>query len=417
MRFPPSPARLPRLLASAPAAALALVLSAACLRAADGHWVTTWACAPQLTETGNLPPAPLAHNTLRQFLRVSIGGSLVRVRFSNAYGTSPVSIQDARLALGAGLPGSGEVDTATDRPLRFRGAPAAVLPPGSVVFSDPVDFDLPALARVAISVRFGHLSNSVVTGHPGSRTTSFIKTGDAVSSATLPGAAATDHWYVLTGLEVMAPMSGQTVVVLGDSITDGNGTTTNGDNRWPDFLAQRLVAQAPAAGVAIANMGIGGNGMFGGLGPSAQNRFSRDVLGQNGARWAIFFIGVNDLGGSSDASAPTTASNLIAAYTNLAGQARAKGLKVYGATITPFGGNSYYSVARENARQTVNSWIRTTAVDNGVYDAFIDFDAAVRDPATPVNLLPAYDKGDHLHLRPTGYEAMADAIDLGLFTP
>jgi lysophospholipase L1-like esterase len=391
----------------------------AALRAADGHWVESWACAPQLTEPGNLPPVALARKTLRQFVRASVAGGLVRVRFSNAYGTDPVALDSARIALasGAGSAGDGNIDTSTDTALRFHGAPGTLIPPGGTVYSDPVAFALPALANVALSIRFGEISAGVVNGHPGSRTTSFILDGDAVSAASLIGATKTEHWYVLTGLEVLAPLSSRAVAIFGDSITDGNGTTTNGNNRWPDFLAQRLSANGSTSGVAVANMGIGGNAIFGGLGPAGQNRFTRDVLQQNGVRWLIVFIGVNDLGGSSDANAPALATSMIAAYTSFATQARARGILVYGATVTPFGGNSYYTVARENARQTLNTWMRTTAVSQGIYDACIDFDVTVRDPSTPINLLPSYDKGDHLHLNPTGYSAMADAVNLSLFVP
>ncbi len=381
------------------------------LRAADGRWATTWGTAPQFTSTDNLPPAPLANNTLRQFLRVSIGGGLVRFRFSNAYGTSPVVIQSARLALAAGTPGSGAIEAATDRGFRFRGAPGAVIPPGGVLWSDPLAFELPALANVGVSVHFGSISSTVITGHAGSRTTSFIQTGDATRSATLSGATLTDRWYLIAGLEVLTPSaSGGAVAALGDSITDGRGSTTNGNDRWTDYLAARLAGNAPTAKTGVVNLGIGGTGIA-----LAQDRFRRDVLDQTGVRWVILFIGVNDIGASGAAPA-TIASTVTAAYTTMASQARARGLKVYGATITPFGGSSYYSTDHETARQTINDWIRTTAVTSGVYDACIDFDAAVRDPANPSNLLPAYNS-DNLHITPAGYAAMANAIDLGLFVP
>jgi lysophospholipase L1-like esterase len=227
----------------------------------------------------------------------------------------------------------------------------------------------------------------------------------------MPGAAATAHWYIITGVEALADSSSHTVVTLGDSITDGRGSTTDGNDRWPDFLAQRLQANPPTMKVAVANMGIGGNAVVsGGLGPTATKRFDRDVLNQSGVRWVIIFEGVNDIGGDSTG---TVAANLIAAFTQFAAQAHARNIRVYGATITPFGGSSYYSASHEASRQAVNSWIRT----NSFYDAVIDFDAAARDPANPVNLRPAYDSGDHLHLNPAGYQALASAIDLSLFSP
>jgi lysophospholipase L1-like esterase len=229
----------------------------------------------------------------------------------------------------------------------------------------------------------------------------------------LAGAAKTAHWYIITGVDVLADALSKGIVTLGDSITDGRGSTTDGNNRWPDNLARRLVTNAPSAGVAVVNMGIGGNAIFGGLGPAAVARFDRDVLNQSGVRWLIVLEGVNDIGGATSSGSPTLATNLINAYTQFANKAHARNMRAYGATITPFGGNSYYTTAHESARQTVNGWFRT----NTVYDAVIDFDAVVRDPVTLTNLLPAYDTGDHLHLNPAGYQAMANAIDLNLFAP
>ncbi len=398
---------------------IALACAAQRSFAAAGHWVTTWGTAPQLTEPGNLPPAPLANGTLRQFVRTSIGGKHLRVRFSNNYGTDSVVINSAQIALASASAsgGHGDIYTATDRGLTFRGAPGVVIPRGAAVFSDPLAFDLLPLTNVAISIYFGDVSATTINGHPGSRTTSFIQSGNAISAASLPSASKTKHWYIITGLEVLADSSSKTIAVLGDSITDGRGSTDDGNNRWPDILAQRLVANAPTAGVGVANMGIGGNAIFGGLGPAAVNRFDRDVLNQNGARYLIVFEGVNDIGGVSDANAPALTTNLINAYTQFANKAKARGLRAYGATITPFGGNGYYTTAREATRQTVNAWFRT----NTVFDGVIDFDAAVRDPVTLTNFQAAFYPGvnanDWLHMNPLGYKAMADAIDLNLFTP
>jgi lysophospholipase L1-like esterase len=251
-----------------------------------------------------------------------------------------------------------------------------------------------------------------MNGHPGSRTTSFIVPDNVISASSLPKASKTAHWYIVTGIDVQADASNKAIVVLGDSITDGRGSTTDGNDRWADSCARRLNANASTAGLAVVNMGIGGNGIFGGLGPAAVKRFDRDVLSQSGVRWLIVFEGVNDIGGARGTGSTTLVTNLISAYTTFANKAHARNIRAYGATITPFGGNGYYSVAHEAARQSVNAWIRT----NTVYDAMIDFDAVVRDPAKPTNLLPTYDTGDHLHLNPTGYKAMADAIDLNLFT-
>lgn len=378
--------------------------------AAERHWVTTWGCGPQLTEPANLPPAPLAESTLRQFVHVTLGGKQMRVRFSNAYGTSPVAIQLAHVALAAGSLGSGKIDPATDKTLTFQAVPSVTIPPGAVIYSDPLDYDLPALSNLAISIYFADMSATGINGHPGSRTTSFILESNVVAAADMKGARTAAHWYIITGVDVLADDSSKAMVTLGDSITDGRGSTTDGNNRWPDDLAQRLARNAATSDVAVVNMGIGGNGIFGGLGPAAMKRFDRDVLEQSGARWLIVFEGVNDIGVDRKG---TMATNLIAAYTSLANKAHAHGLLAYGATITPFGGSFYDRDAHEAEREAVNTWFRT----NDVFDALIDFDKAVRDPATLTNLSARFDSGDHLHLSPAGYQAMAGCIDLKLFAP
>lgn len=378
--------------------------------AADGHWVTTWGCGPQLTEPANLPPAPLANSTLRQFIHVTLGGKRVRARFSNTYGTSPVAIRMAHVALASGNLGSGNINLATDKALTFQGEPGVSIPAGEAVSSDPLEYDLPPLSNLAISIYFGDIPATTINGHPGSRTTSFILGSNVVAAASMNGAKTTAHWYVITGVEVLADDSSKAVVTLGDSITDGRGSTTDGNNRWPDDLAQRLGTNAATAGVAVVNMGIGGNGIFRGLGPPGVKRFDRDVLEQSGVRWVIVFEGVNDIGGDRSG---TIATNLIAAYTSFANKAHAHGLLAYGGTITPFGRSFYDRPAHEAERDAVNTWFRT----NQVYDALIDFDKAVRDPATLTNLSARYDSGDHLHLNPAGYQAMADCIDLKLLTP
>jgi lysophospholipase L1-like esterase len=309
------------------------------------------------------------------------------------------------LATGAGSAGSGEIDPASDKALTFHGAPSATIPPGKVALSDPVAYDLPPLTNLAVTVYFGDISAVTINGHPGSRTISFVQSGKAVSAPSLPAAAKTAHWYIVTGVDVLADGPSKAIVILGDSITDGRGSTTDGNNRWPDYLARRLSTNAPTAGVAVINMGIGGNGVFGGLGPSAQARFDRDVLGQSGVGWLIVFEGVNDIG------AGASAENLTKAYAQFVHKAHARKLRAYAATITPFGSHGYYTPAHEAVRQAVNTWIRAS----GEFDAVIDFDAAVRNPAALTNLLAAFDSGDGLHLNPAGYRAMADSIDLTSF--
>lgn len=371
--------------------------------AASGHWVTTWATGVQSADSNNLPAEPLAENTLRQFVRPSLGGKVVRLRFSNAYGTAPVTIQAAHVALaaGTGSAGTGQVDPATDTALRFRGAPSVVIPPGCVIYSDAVAFDLPNTADVAISLYFGKLSSSTITGHGASRTTSFINAGNAVESADLPNATKTEHWFIISGIDVLADMSSQSVIAFGDSITDGRGSITNGNTRWPDYLAKRLVANPSTVNRAVANTSIGAT-TIGGFGV---NRFFRDVLSQNGARYLVLFIGINDIlyGGAS-------AQSVINNYTTVANQAHAMNIKVYGATITPFNATSSQS-SIESTRQTINTWIRT----NTVYDGYFDFDAVVRNPSDATKIQAAYDS-DGLHLTSAGYQALADSINLSVFT-
>jgi lysophospholipase L1-like esterase len=374
--------------------------------ATGSGWVGTWATAPQLSETANLPPAPgLSNNTLRQIVYVSIGGSRVRVKLSNAYGKAPLVVSAVHLANSMS---THAIVAASDKALTFSGMPNVTVAAGATATSDPLDYTLAAQTKVAITIAFGS-TPADVTGHPGSRTTSFIQTGNAVSAASFAAPVTTEHWYYITGIDVEAPATSRAVVTLGDSITDGRGSTTDGNNRWPDNLSRRLRMNAATAGVAVLNQGIGGNAVVtGGLGPTGASRFERDVLDQAGVRWVIVLHGVNDIGESTSA----VAQSLIAGYQGFVTAARARGVRIYGVPILPFAGSQYDSAAHEMDRQTVNTWIRTP----GNVDAVIDLEMAVRDPASPTRLLGSYDSGDHLHLNVAGYQRMADAIDLALFS-
>jgi lysophospholipase L1-like esterase len=374
--------------------------------ASERHWVGTWATGPQLTETSNNPPAPgLANNTLRQVVRVSIGGSRLRLRFSNQYGSGPVTLNAVHLARSTG---TSSIDTSSGKTLTFSGNGSVTIPTGQIAWSDAFDFALSPLTTVAVTIHFGAVPTNI-TGHPGSRTTSYINSGNTLTAANFNGSVTTDHWYYVTGIDVRATMDTRAIVVLGDSITDGRGSTTNGNNRWPDRLAERLQAGESTRNVAVLNLGIGGNTVLsGGLGPTARARFDSDVLGQSGVRYLIVLEGVNDIGYASSAAVGT---NLIAAYQEFIDKSHANDILAYGVPILPFGGSGYYTADHESIRQTVNQWVRTS----GEFDAAIDLDAAVRDPGNTVNLLAAYDTGDHLHLNPAGYQAMANAVDLSLF--
>jgi lysophospholipase L1-like esterase len=371
------------------------------------HWVGTWGTAPQLMEPRNLPPPGLTSNTLRQVVHISIGGKKVRVHFSNAFGNGPLALAAVRAAVSVG---GSAIKTETEKALTFSGQPSVTIPAGETIFSDALDFDLAPLSDVAVTIYFHEMPRDV-TGHPGSRTTSFLEAGDAVSAAELPAAARTPHWYGLTGIDVLAENPAAAIVTLGDSITDGRGSETDKNNRWPDDFANQLQTHAGTQTLAVLNEGIGGNCVLrGGLGPTAAARFDRDVLGQASVRWLIVLEGVNDIGGSRGTNS-TVADDLIAAYQKFIDQAHAKNIRVFGGTITPFGNSFYDSPSHETARQTVNAWIR----NGGKFDAVIDFDAAVRDPQNPSKLLPAADSGDHLHPNVNGYQMMADCVDLKLF--
>ena len=391
------------------AAACAATTASKSGRSIPEPWVGTWGTAPQLVEPANMPPAPgLTGNTLRQVVRVSIGGSRVRVRLSNTFGNAPLVIKAARMARSAG---GSAIDTSGTVALTFAGQSSVTIPAGDAVISDAFDFALAPRTNVALTIHFGAVP-SALTGHPGSRTTSYLHVDSVVDAPALPDAVETVHWYVITGIDVIAE-PGAAVVVLGNSITDGRGSTTDQQNRWPDELANRLHARRGTVHIAVLNQGIGGNCVvFTCLGPAALDRFDRDVLGQSNARWLIILEGVNDIGRvRSAADRDSVVQQLIAAYQQMIARARARGMRVYGATILPFGGSFYDRPESEAARQAVNAWIRTS----GAFDAVIDTDAALRDPAQPARLLPAADTGDHLHPNELGHRMIAAAVNLALF--
>lgn len=377
-------------------------------------WAGSWAAAQQLPEPANrLPEGAAKGGVLRQVVHLSLGGTMIRIRISNAHNTAPLHLLAAHVARPvSGHPGA--IDPKSDRALSFSGLADPVVPPGADIMSDPVPFAAAPFSDLAVTLRFD--ASADPTGHPGARATSFFIAEGDPTAAELADPATFQHWYMLAGVEVLAARPRGAVVALGDSITDGRGSVPDANNRWPDDLARRL---APLR-IGVLNMGIGGNRvLLDGLGPNALARLDRDVLAQPGARWLILLEGINDLGVLTR-DAPVTAqehaalvARLVAGYRQLVTRAHARGLKVLGGTLTPWGGSTYYhpDALNEADRQAVNAWIR----GKGHFDGIVDFDARLRDPAAPGQLLPLYDCGDHLHPSPAGYQAMADLIPLGFF--
>lgn len=389
--------------------ALAL-LPAFAVNALADHWVGTWGTAPQLVETNNNPPSPgLQNNSLREIVQVSIGGETVRLKLTNEFSTSATEIKAVEIARATTAGSSSAIDETTTVSLTFGGSPSVTMAAGGTAVSDEVAFRLNPRDNVAITLHYGTTPNQSVSGHPGSRTTSYLKAGNTTDFSS---AVATDHWYSILALEVMAPDEAGTVAILGNSITDGRGSTTNAQNRWADVLSRRLLANEATAQVGVLNMGIGGNCMLsGGLGPTGQNRYPRDLFRQEGVKWIILFEAVNDLGYSADGV--QTANRIIEVYKQIIREAHEQGIRVLGGTITPFKGNSYYSASHENGRQTINQWMRTTKMLDGV----IDFAAAVCQEGDPEALRPDFlFEGDHLHLNAAGYEVMGGCVPLELFT-
>ena len=376
---------------------------------AGGHWVGTWGTAPQLVERHNNPPAPgLENNSLREIVQVSIGGKRVRLKLTNEFSQEATEIKAVELAIAKTAGSSCEIDEQSTVSLTFSGNSSVTIPAGGKVVSDAIDFRMDNRQNVAITIHYGKTSKSV-SGHPGSRTTSYLKEGNTTD---FTDAIRTDHWYNILALEVDAPKKAGAVAILGNSITDGRGSTTNQQNRWPDVLSRRLLQNKKTRLVGVLNMGIGGNCVLGGgLGPAAVNRYPRDLFGQEGVKWIILFEAVNDLGYARNGV--QSAERIIDVYKQIIEEAHQKGIRVFGATITPFKGNNYYSEDHEKGRSIINDWIRTTEMLDGV----IDFDQAVRNPQDTAALQSQFlFENDWLHLNAKGYETMGGCIDLNLFT-
>jgi lysophospholipase L1-like esterase len=382
------------------------------------RWIATWGASPLAPAT----TGPSFNNqTVRNIVHTSIGGDSVRVRISNTFGTTSLAIGAAHVALrstGANtVPGS-------DRTLAFSGAASIEIPPGALVLSDPVELEVRELSDLAVSI---YLPGSAgqVTYHQEARSTNYISTTGDFSGATIfPIATTATSWFLLTDIEVDTSRVTSAIVTLGDSITDGTNSTLDANHRWPNFLAQRLIANHFK--LAVVDEGISGNRLLHDVaGTNALARLDRDVLAQTGVQFVTVLLGINDIGfphlppailailpPGVDVS-PITTEQLIEAHRQIIARAHERRLKIFGCTLTPFEGALYFSAEGETQREAVNNFVR----NSNEYDGVIDFDAATRDPSHPTRFLPAYDSGDHLHPNDAGYQAMANAVDLNLFLP
>ncbi|MFI9846955.1 SGNH/GDSL hydrolase family protein [Nonomuraea sp. NPDC051941] len=390
-----------------------------------GSWVRSWGASPQAAHDGlgSLDDhPPLADVTLRQVVRISGGGRRVRIRFTNEFGTAPVTIGAAQVGLA--VPGGG-VRPGSERVLTFSGASAVTVPAGAPILSDPVDLPLPALAKLSISL---YLPGRVetCTCHDPALETGWTIPGDTVAAPTLPeNAEVLPVRALISAVELLTDAPAKAIVVVGDSRTDGAGSTPDTNHSWPELLAERLTERGVAAGY-VSNQGISGNRMLNdGIGVAALARFDRDVLATPGLGYVVLSVGGNDLGISFAPQdgpladflkmfpgAPVTTDDVIAGYRQLIARARERGVRVYATTIPPYEGAEVYTPAGESARQTVNEWIRT----GGAFDAVLDFDAVWRDPDRPSRIRADFHAGDHLHGNDAGYRALADSIDPSLFS-
>ncbi|HEX3742574.1 MAG TPA: SGNH/GDSL hydrolase family protein [Bryobacteraceae bacterium] len=375
------------------------------------HWVATWGTAESLLPPSATGPAGFHNQTVRMVARTSIGGQRVRIKVENAFGVAPVTIGAAHIALRSK---DSAIVSGSDRAITFDGKPGCILSPGVERVSDPVELTVPALGELAVSLYFPGDTGSPTSHGTGLHTAYISKEGDVSGQAEMPDAATSLSYYYLASIDVQAPAAAAAVVTFGDSITDGTQSTPNTNHSWPALLAVRLAKNRPTGMIGVSNMGISGNRvLYDGAGASALARFDRDVLSQSGVKWVMLMEGINDIGriGTPTPEAPT-ADDLIAAYRQFIDMAHTHGIKVIGCTLTPYEGAKYAREPGEAVREAVNTFIRT----GGAFDSVVDFEAVTRDPADPKRFRPSFDPGDHLHPNDAGYQAMADAVDLAIFT-
>ena len=374
-------------------------------QAVGGATVATWGASPQSAAEQNATPIQLNNQTIRMIARISKGGDQVRVQLSNTFGVGSLAIGAAHVA--RHLAGA-QIDPNTDRTLRFGGQGAITIPPGASIESDPVSLQVPDLTRLAVTIWVPN-STSARTVHSLGYQTAYLSavgTGNLTAAGALPVASTSGARFFLSSIDVRAQSTTRAVVMIGDSITDGVGSTGDANRRWPDRFAERLIGRN--LDLSVVNEGIGGNRLLDNVvGPSVLSRFDRDVLSQSGVRYVIVLIGINDLGFGQN----VTLDRMLQGYRQLISRARARGLRIILGTVLPYEGSFYFRSDRETIRQQINAAFRNGSV---AADGLIDFDLVLRDPARPTRYLPQYDSGDHLHPNDAGYQAMANAVNLRL---
>jgi lysophospholipase L1-like esterase len=408
-----------RLLAIVGAAALSVssfALSPASAQVQTTSWISSWTASPMAPR--GVMPASFSNRTIRQIVHLSIGGNKIRVRLSNEFGAKPVLIGAASVAMAGG---TSDIVSASLRPLTFGGSKSVIIQPGAPAVTDPVEFNVAPLSDVAVSLYLPAATELGTVHATGLQTAYVSTTGDFTASSEFPVVDRFVNRFFLTGVMVEPSSPVRAIATFGDSITDGTASTVNANARWPDVLARRLKEAGVAA--AVLNQGIAGNRVLSdGAGVSALARFERDVLSQPGVSHVVIFVGINDFGFPGTAIEPggivRTADEIIAGYKQMIERAHLRSIKVIGSPLTPFenalsGGpnQGYFTPEKEAKRLAVNNWIRTS----GAFDALIDFDHVVADPAHPSAIAAAYDSGDHLHPNDAGYKAMGEAVDLKLF--
>ena len=416
---------------------IALVSTAVPFANAQEHWVGTWAAAPQQGRGGPPPaqangaPPPVApagqrgpatapssfkDQTVRMIVHTTIGGKRARVTLSNTFGNAPLTIGSAHVALRSR---ESAIVPASDRALMFNGKPAVKIAQGAEITSDPFDLEIPQLSDLAISVYIPGDSGQLTTHATGLHTT-YIANDNVTSAPALEDATTTRSWYWISSVDVAAPAEAGAIVAFGDSITDGATSSNDADRSWPSILAARLASSAGAPKWSVLNLGISGNRLLAdGAGVNALARFDRDVLGQSGVKWLMIMEGINDIGvttgnarGGGPPANPVTADDLILPIKQMIDRAHAHGIKVIGCTLTPYQGAAYYSDKGEEVRDAVNHWIRT----GGAFDAVVDYEKVTQDSANPKTFRATFNNTDHLHPNDAGYKAMADSVDLKIFT-